>query len=76
MKYKYTVLFGILWGAVMLLIWSLVFSNIIEASGFGIGIALGIAFSCCGWIEVWFQRGMKDSSEELAVLLKGAGKQQ
>lgn len=48
MKYKYTVLFGILWGAVMLLIWSLVFSNIIEASGFGIGIALGIAFSCCG----------------------------
>lgn len=31
-----------------------------------------IIYLLYGWIEVWFQRGMKDSSAELQALLKGA----
>ena len=26
-----------------------------------------------GWIDVWFQRGMKESSDELAALFKAQG---
>ena len=26
-----------------------------------------------GWIEVWFQRGMKESAEEMAEMLKAQG---
>lgn len=26
-----------------------------------------------GWIEVWFQRGMKESAEEMAGMLKAQG---
>lgn len=48
MKYKYTVLFGIFFWVVMALLWSVVFSNIIGTSGLGVGIALGVAFACCG----------------------------
>ena len=48
MKSKNTVLFGILWGVVAEVLWSLVFSNIIGASGYGIGVVLGVAFACCG----------------------------
>ena len=32
------------------------------------------AYSLYGWIEVWFQRGMRESAEELAALLRAQGK--
>ena len=32
-----------------------------------------VAYSLYGWIEVWFQRGMRESAEELAGLFQGAG---
>lgn len=48
MKYKYTVLIGILSGAVMSVLWGTVFASILGMSGIGIGIALGVAFTCCG----------------------------
>lgn len=48
MKYKYTVLFGILFGATMTILWGTVFSNILGTAGIGVGIALGVAFACCG----------------------------
>lgn len=31
------------------------------------------AYSLYGWIEVWFQRGMRESAEELAELFRGQG---
>ena len=31
------------------------------------------AYTLYGWIEVWFQRGMKDSSDEIAGLFKMQG---
>ena len=31
------------------------------------------AYSLYGWIEVWFQRGMRESPEELAELFRGQG---
>lgn len=31
------------------------------------------AYSLYGWIEVWFQRGMKDSAEEISALFKASG---
>ncbi len=34
-----------------------------------------IIYLLYGWIEVWFQRGMKDSSAELQALLKGSSRQ-
>ncbi len=48
MKYKYTVLFGILFAVVMMLLWGIVFSNILGTGGIGVGIGFGIAFACCG----------------------------
>lgn len=48
MKYKYTVLLGILFGTVMTVLWGTVFSNILGISGIGVGIAFGVAFFCCG----------------------------
>lgn len=48
MKYKYTVLFGILFGATMNVLWGTVFTNILGKSGIGVGIGLGVAFACCG----------------------------
>lgn len=42
--------------------------NIVEAYS-----SAYIIYLLYGWIEVWFQRGMKDSSAELQALLKGAG---
>ena len=48
MKYKYTVLFGILAGAVMSVLWGTVFSSSLGKSGTGVGILFGIAFACCG----------------------------
>lgn len=32
-----------------------------------------VAYSLYGWIEVWFQRGMKESSEEMEGLFKMQG---
>lgn len=32
-----------------------------------------VAYSLYGWIEVWFQRGMQESAEEMATLLKAQG---
>ena len=32
-----------------------------------------VAYTLYGWIEVWFQRGMKESSEEMANLFKMLG---
>ena len=29
-----------------------------------------VAYSLYGWIEVWFQRGMQDSAEEIVSLFK------
>lgn len=48
MKYKYTVLLGILFGVVMNILWGTVFSGILGVSGIGVGIALGVSFACCG----------------------------
>ena len=48
MKYKYTVLLGILFGTVMTVLWGIVFSSILGISSIGVGIALGVAFACCG----------------------------
>lgn len=48
MKYTYTVLFGILFGTVMTVLWGVVFSNILGSAGTGIGICFGVAFACCG----------------------------
>lgn len=48
MKYKYTVLLGILFGIAMSALWGVVFSNVLGISGIGAGIALGVAFACCG----------------------------
>lgn len=48
MKYKYTVLFGILFGATMNVLWGTVFTNILGKPGIGVGIGLGVAFACCG----------------------------
>lgn len=31
-----------------------------------------VAYTLYGWIEVWFQRGMADSPEEMAALFKNA----
>ncbi len=32
-----------------------------------------IAYVLYGWIEVWFQRGMQDTAEEIAMLFKAQG---
>ena len=32
-----------------------------------------VAYTLYGWIDVWFQRGMKESSDELAALFKAQG---
>ncbi len=32
-----------------------------------------VAYSLYGWIEVWFQRGMKESAEEMEILFKSQG---
>lgn len=32
-----------------------------------------VAYSLYGWIEVWFQRGMQESAEEMASLFKAQG---
>ena len=32
-----------------------------------------VAYVLYGWIEVWFQRGMKESAEEIAALFKAQG---
>ena len=32
------------------------------------------AYSLYGWIEVWFQRGMRESAEEMAILFRRAEK--
>lgn len=31
------------------------------------------AYSIYGWVEVWFQRGMTETAEELAALFRGQG---
>ena len=48
MKYKYTVLLGILFGVVMNVLWGVVFSSFLGTSGIGVRIAFGVAFACCG----------------------------
>lgn len=48
MKYRYTVLLGIFFGVGMSVLWGTVFSGILGTSGIGVGIALGVAFACCG----------------------------
>lgn len=48
MKYKYTLLFGILFGVVMNVLWGTVFMNILGPSGLGVGIGLSAAFASCG----------------------------
>ena len=30
-----------------------------------------VAYSLYGWIEVWFQRGMQESAEEMQQLFQG-----
>lgn len=32
-----------------------------------------VAYTLYGWIEVWFQRGMQESAEEIAGMFKGQG---
>ena len=32
-----------------------------------------VAYTLYGWIEVWFQRGMQESAEEMALLFKNQG---
>ncbi|WP_434310393.1 TetR/AcrR family transcriptional regulator [Hominifimenecus sp. rT4P-3] len=33
-----------------------------------------VAYSLYGWIEVWFQRGMQESSEEMRLLFQNQGR--
>lgn len=32
-----------------------------------------VAYTLYGWIDVWFQRGMKESADEIAALFQNAG---
>lgn len=48
MKHKYTMLFGITFGAAMALVWSVVFCNMLGAGGIGVGVCIGIAFASVG----------------------------
>ena len=48
MRYTYTILFGILFGVAMNVLWGLVFSAILGAPGFGVGLLFAVAFACCG----------------------------
>ncbi len=32
-----------------------------------------VAYTLYGWIEVWFQRGMRESAEEIAAMFQGQG---
>ena len=48
MKYQFTLLFGIIFGVVMNILWRQVFSCILGISGIGVGIVLAVAFACCG----------------------------
>lgn len=32
-----------------------------------------VAYTLYGWIEVWFQRGMEESAEEIAEMFRGQG---
>ena len=32
-----------------------------------------VAYTLYGWIEVWFQRGMKETAEEIAGLFQSQG---
>ena len=32
-----------------------------------------VAYALYGWIEVWFQRGMKETAEEIAGLFQSQG---
>ncbi|MBP3413667.1 MAG: TetR/AcrR family transcriptional regulator [Clostridia bacterium] len=32
-----------------------------------------VAYALYGWVEVWFQRGMRESAEEIAGMFKGQG---
>lgn len=63
MRYHYTVLFGILFGVVMNILWSLVFTNILGPSGIGVGMALGVAFACCGCL-LGYAADRKNSSKD------------
>ena len=47
MKYKYTWLFGILFGGPLILLWGLIFSNFVNSS-IGVCIYIAIAYGCCG----------------------------
>lgn len=48
MRYKNTIIFGIMFGIIMTIIWNVVFTNILGPSGFGVSIGFGVAFACCG----------------------------
>ena len=48
MKHKYKLIFGIAAGAVMSVLWSFVFYNILNLPGIFVGIGFGIAFAFCG----------------------------
>lgn len=45
---KMILLCGISAAAVMAILWSVVFVQILGEAGVGVGIALGVAFGCCG----------------------------
>ncbi len=32
-----------------------------------------VAYALYGWVEVWFQRGMRETAEEIRVMFKGQG---
>ena len=48
MKHKYKLVFGILAGVVMSVLWSIVFYNILNVPGIFVGIGFGVAFASCG----------------------------
>lgn len=48
MKNRFTFLFAAALGIAMALIWSVVFVTLLGTAGIGVGVALGVAFACCG----------------------------
>lgn len=48
MKYKYTVLLGILFGVVTNALCNTLILSLFGADGIGVGICIGVALACCG----------------------------
>lgn len=48
MKYKYTILWGIIWAVVFGILGGIVFSKVLGLPGIAVGIIFAVAFGSCG----------------------------